>query len=282
MYVATINDNSLKNSLKVSAGLHIMLFLLLFFGLPHLMPPLPEHHDPVPFEIVTVADITNTRIKDDSEPQKQPAPPPKPEPQKPAPAPPQPAPQPTPQPPAPAKPEEPKPVEKAEALKPLEKEKPKPVEKPQPQPDLLANVLKDVAKMKPAEQVKTPDDKADVKTPVPPAAAQAPSLSNRLTISENDALIRQIEQYCFNPPIGAKDADQMVTEIIIDVNPDRTVSDVEIVDKMRYASDSFYRALTDAAVRAVRNPKCSPLALPPDKYDQWKRIDANFSASGML
>ncbi|MDR3448669.1 MAG: energy transducer TonB [Alphaproteobacteria bacterium] len=281
MYQATVNDDGLKNGLAVSGAVHFVLFLFLYFGLPHLMPPLPSHHEPVPFEIVTLADLTNTRIKDEEQKPQPPAPPPKPEPEKPAPAPPQP-PQPVakPQPPAP-KPPEPKPEEKAEALKPVVKPKPKPVEQPKPQQDLLASVLKDVSKMKPVAPVVAPDVKSEVKTPAPAVASPAPSLSTRLTISDEDALRRQIEQ-CWNPPIGARDAQSLVVEVVIDVNADKTVANADIVDKGRYNTDSFFRAAADAAVRAVRNPRCSPLILPEGKFDQWKRIDFTFDPRDML
>ncbi|MDE2030595.1 MAG: energy transducer TonB [Alphaproteobacteria bacterium] len=283
MYKATVNDDSLKNGLAVSAGLHFLMFLFLYFGLPHLIPPLPEHHEPVPFSIVTIADMTNTRIRKHDEPKHKPAPPPKPK-----------------APPAPAKPPEPKPVEQAklqppapplpaklekdiEALKslPAKKLKPKPVEKPKPQPDLMASVLKNIAKLKPAPQTKPTDQKTDAKAAEQPAQTMAPALSDRLTISEEDALRRQIGQ-CWSPPIGARDAQNLVVEITIDVNPDRTVADADIVDKARYNSDPFFRAAADAAVRAVRNPKCNPLILPPGKYDQWKRIDFTFDPRDFL
>ena len=99
-YVPTVNDDSLKRGLSISAGVHLILFLFLYFGLPHLMPPLPEHHDPVSFQIVTVADLTNTRMKDEQETPKPPA---QPQPKAaPAPTPPPPpVPQEKPQPPAP-------------------------------------------------------------------------------------------------------------------------------------------------------------------------------------
>jgi hypothetical protein len=74
----------------------------------------------------------------------------------------------------------------------------------------------------------------------------------------------------------------LIVELIIDVNPDKTVANTDIVDKSRYASDSFFRAAADSAVRAVRNPQCSPLELPEGKYDQWKRIDFTFDPRDML
>ncbi len=279
-YTTTTDDDGLKNSLIVSTGLHGVMILFMIFGLPRLMPPLPVHHDPVPFEIVELADVTNTRVK---EPEEQPQPP---QPQA-KPTPPAPAPQPpTPQPPTPA-PQPPKPVEPtpqdAEALKPKPVEKPKPKEEvAKPQQDMLASVLKNVAKLKPAEQVKTPPDvKADAKQPTQPAKNIAPSISDRLTITEEDLLRRQIQQ-CWNMPIGARDAQNLIVEVIIDVNPDRTVQHAAIVDQARMGSDSFFRAAAESALRALRNPRCNPLALPPDKYDQWKRIDFTFDPRDML
>ena len=72
-YHPTVNDDSLKNGLAVSAGLHTALFLFLYFGLPSLIKPLPVHHDPIPIEIVTVAELTNTKIKDEQVPPQPPA-----------------------------------------------------------------------------------------------------------------------------------------------------------------------------------------------------------------
>jgi len=66
-YVPTLNDDSLGNGLKLSATLHFLMFLFLYFGLPHLIPPLPSHHEPVPFEIVAIADITNVRVAENPE-----------------------------------------------------------------------------------------------------------------------------------------------------------------------------------------------------------------------
>ena len=91
---------------------------------------------------------------------------------------------------------------------------------------------------------------------------------------------RQIS-LCWNPPIGARDAQNLIIELLIDVNPDRTVANVDLVDKGRYGSDSFFRAAADSAIRAVRSPKCSPLELPVDKYEQWKRIDFTFDPRDM-
>ncbi len=260
----TTEEDSLKRWIYISAALHTALLLFLYFGLPHFAAPLPSPHMPVPFEIVEIADMTNTRVKPPEEAEKPPAPPPKPAPQA-----------------APAPPVPPQPKEEVEALLPKPSEKPKPPEVAKPKPDMLASVLRDVSKLKPAEQQKTPDTKSQTKDQAAPDKSAAPALSDRLTISEEDALRRQVEQ-CWNPPIGARDADKLVVEVTIAVNADRTVQSAEVVDKIRMASDPYFRAAGEAALRALYNPKCSPLLLPEGKYEQWKTIDFTFDPRDML
>lgn len=272
MPAPTMKDDGLQSSLYVSAGLHLLALLFLYFGLPHLMPPLPEHHNPVSFQIVEIADLTNTRVKDE-----EPAPqPPAPEPPKPEPKVEQQVTPPTPVPPAPPVV---KPEPKVESLKPAPVPKPKPPET-KPVTEDFNKLLKNLEAKK-QETPKPSETKTESKTESQPASSQATALSTRLTISEEDALRRQISA-CWNAPIGARDAQNLVVELVIDVNPDRTVLNTDIVDKARYASDSFFRAAADSAVRAVRNPKCSPLELPADKYSQWKRIDFTFDPRDML
>jgi len=277
--VTTIKDDTLRRNIGVSAGVHLVALLLLYFGLPSLMKPLPTPFVPVPLEIVTMADITNTRVQEQQETPKPPEPQPKPEPKAIA------TPQPQPQPPAPQPPqpqEQQKPDIAAMTAAPLPSEKPKPPAPAKPQQDMLASVLKNVAKLKPAEQVKSPDDQSKVRDQTTPQPkSMAPALSQRLTISEEDSLRRQIEQ-CWNPPIGARDAKNLIVEIAISVNPDRTVQTAEVVDKSRMTSDPYFRAAAEAAIRAVYNPRCSPLELPDGKYDQWKSIDFTFDPRDML
>jgi outer membrane biosynthesis protein TonB len=217
----------------------------------------------VPFEIVEIADITNTRVEEPKPEVKPPEPPPKPA-EKPQPQQLQALPQ-------------PKPPEPVEALKPAEK--PKPPEPKKATQEDFAKLLKNLETNKKTDAPKT-DAKADSKQPAQ-VASQAPSLSNRLTISEEDLLRRQIQQ-CWNMPVGARDAQNLIVEVIITVNPDRTVQNAEVVDKSRMATDSFYRAAGEAALRALYSPKCSPLELPADKYDQWKQIDFTFDPRDML
>ncbi len=268
------NDEGLRNSIVISTGLHIAMLLFLYLGLPTLFKPLPNISPIVPFEIVEIAEMTNTRVQDKPEETKPPEPESKPQPPVSAPS--------TPEPPTKAeiKPPEPEATAELAIPKPLSKpEPPKPPKPPAKPQDDLASVLKNVAKLKP--QPKTEQKPAEDKANAPSEPkSMAPALSSRLTISEEDALRRQISQ-CWNMPVGARNAEELIVEVLITVNPDRTVQAAQIVDQSRM-SDPYFRAAAEAALRALHNPRCSPLVVPADKYEQWKTIRFNFDPRDML
>lgn len=159
-----------------------------------------------------------------------------------------------------------------------EKKKEEPKKEAPPKKD-FASVLKNLADEKnPAP----PSDVKDMKAKETAAAeGQNAPLGQKMTMSEEDALRRQLEG-CWNVPFGAKDAEITSVEIFMVINPDRTLREAKIVDMSRYNSDTFFRALADSALRAVRNPLCSPFQLPPDKYDLWKTTTVNFNPSQMF
>lgn len=87
---------------------------------------------------------------------------------------------------------------------------------------------------------------------------------------------------CWKLQSGARYAEDLIVEIKLSVNPDRTIRDAKIVNQLRYMSDGYFRAAADSALRAVRNPSCNPLDLPPNKYDLWKEITVVFDPREML
>ncbi len=109
----------------------------------------------------------------------------------------------------------------------------------------------------------------------------APVTSDILALSEMDALKYQLAR-CWNVPTGAMNAEDLIVDIRVEVNPDRTVRNAEIVDTGRYNSDDFFRAAADSAKRALFNPLCTPLALPADKYDVWKSMLIRFNPRDMF
>ena len=90
-----------------------------------------------------------------------------------------------------------------------------------------------------------------------------------LGLSELDRLRAHISS-CWEPPIGAKGADQLKVDIQVKLEKDGSVKQAEIADRNRYGSDVLYRAAANSARRAVL--ACQPLPLPPEKYQFWKEF----------
>lgn len=286
----------MRRSLIFSALLHIVVVVLAVFGLPRLWDTAPKVETPVIVDVVKIDE--KTRAEDVAKPQ-----PPK---KKPLPTPPEPPRTraiPEVPPPAPsAEPEAPK-VEKVPVIKSKKKQKKKKKakakKKPQAKPaspprqivrarprrrpppsreDFLRSVLRDVA---PEERAEGPKKPVKKETPAPPQPAKkspvrrAP-LDAQATMTEIDAIRRQIEA-CWVIPAGARDAENLVVSIRVWVNPDGKVAKAVILDQARMGTDPFYRSAAESALRAVLNPRCSPLRFPPKKYDQFKVMVLNFN-----
>lgn len=283
------HESSMRGPVTASVLFHLLVFFIAAVGLPFMAPDPIEMSPPVSVELVEVDKITQTNKV--APPKKAPEKeaPPKPQEEKKAPMP-----QPE------EKPPEPKPVERTPEKieeKPAEIPIPKPVEKkkedppkpnkPTPQtetPKETAEPKKDFSSLL---KNLTPDMEETQKLDAPPmpeaaeSSGQIARLSDRLTVSELDAFKHQIEP-CWNVPAGAKFAEDLAVEVRVFMNPDRTVRDATVLDQGRYGRDTHFRAAADAAIRALRNPRCSPLQLPPDKYEQWKTISIRFDPREML
>ena len=170
---------------------------------------------------------------------------------------------------------EPKPQAAQPAPQPRVKAKPvpKPKAKPRPRKRMsLAQLLESANKLKP----KAKTGKRERQTQTARRGSPRHDASQKLSMSELDALKRQIER-CWNFPAGARNARDLVVEIKVLVNRDRTVRQARIVDVARMRRDPFYRSAAESARRAVLNPRCSPLKLPPAKYDLWRSMTLTFN-----
>ena len=155
-----------------------------------------------------------------------------------------------------------------EALKPEEKKPDKSEDdKSQQFQSILKNYLKD----------ETVEDKPQQKT----ASNQQASFTDGISTLEFQAFQRQLSG-CWNLMSGTRYAENMIVDIRLTVGPDRKVQNATVVDQARYNSDPYFRAAADSAVRAVYNPSCSPLDLPPEKYELWKDIVVTFDPRKML
>lgn len=306
----------MRNGVLLSLGLHLAVALVAVAGLPDFGEPMVAS-EPVPVDIVSEAELAPAKEpapepepEPEPEPAKsepEPAPTPPPAPDAPevaeaAPAPPPepeaaPAPEPTPEPAPEPKPEpesKPTPPEKTEAEPEPEPDRPppRPASKPkvrlaskseeerEPQPDRLDSILKNVERdLKPRET-----QNAEAEKEPPPEEDRKPrvrrtEVSEKLTGSQLDAIRRQIER-CWNPPVGARDAENLVVELRVQLRRDGTVQQARIISTERM-SDPFYRSAAESALRAVRI--CSPLEnLPPEKYEAWRDMRLTFDPREML
>jgi outer membrane biosynthesis protein TonB len=307
-----------RGSYIASALLHVGVIVLVVTGLPSLFKPPEPEEMPIAVELVNIAEQTRsptpnpTPPKPEAKPEPQvaeaPPAPPKPEPPKPEPPPPPPpapsapppppppAPEPPPKPPEPKpeppKPEPPKPEPpKAEPPKPKPQppkqvaEAPRPKKKPEPpkkEPEKfdVNAVLKTLKQSAPAPKTEEPPKKQPEAAPQVASAAPLAPLAPQLTTSEIDLIRRQIAE-CWNPPIGAKDAKDLVVEVYVAANPDGTIRDARVVSA-HGSQETFVQAAADSALRAVRNPRCTPLKLPPEKYERWKTFTLVFTPRDML
>jgi outer membrane biosynthesis protein TonB len=308
-------DGITPRGLALSAVLHLVFGSIFVLGLPRLFDPPPAEEMPVAVQLVTVAPETRaTRpnpfmprpdakpeapvadvpvVKPESKPEPPaPAPPPS---SSSAPAPPEatkpiePKPAPPPPPPKPlqAKPEPPRPVEKAEPPRPKEKPEPrqqmaKSEVKPEQKyvPGQFETLLKNLATQQATPSPEGPPQRPRIASATASSQPRAP-LGSRLTASEVDLIREQIAR-CWNVPAGARDAKNLVVEIRVVVDRDGTVQQATIVDQGRLGSDPFFRAAAESARRAFFNPQCRPLHLPAEKYAIWKDLVVDFSPKDIL
>ena len=284
----------MRVSLVLSFGFHIAVFVFAIYGLPSSSKSIVIDHQVIDVELLAVTETPDpepiTKQPPPRENVKSP-PPPTPKPPEPpkqvASLPPEPAP---PVPPEPA----PKPKAKKQPKSPPKRVAPRP--KPRPKPDFASMMLKTVQKLKetppakpenPKEKKKSFDEKMAAlmkrQSRSQPERAQRASLGENLSISEIDAIRRQIERCWLVPAaIGAKNVEEMAVQIRMKLNPDGTLRESRIVDRFRVETNPSYKAVAESALRAVRNPRCNKFTLPLQKYDVWKDMVLRFNPSEMV
>lgn len=300
----------MRKAAIISACVHALVIALIYFGLPTLFEPRPAEDVPVTVDIVTLQDVPTAaklppppkvrRAKPTPPPQAEKPPPPPPTPPEPpkaepvAEVPPPPKAETLPLPKAKPKPPPkpaPKPVPRQQAS--IAPPAPLPKRKPKPPPDQFQALLKNLAKEQ-AQQAK-----AEKKDKKPPPKKSEPfdvsSLVASLKTPQRSAIdkrrlgadLAQMVQKqitpCWSIPGGAKDVQDMKIAVHIQLNQDGTLrGPPRIEDVRRMQTDPFYRAVAESALRALRNPECSPLKLPLDEYDLWQDITFMFEPGEAL
>jgi outer membrane biosynthesis protein TonB len=291
--------------LVFSFGFHLAVFVFALYGLPSTSQSVVMEHHVIDVEIVSATETSEPTPVPKLEPPpkkkvKAPPPPKPPTPSKQVAALP-PAPEPVAAPPSELEPQ-PKPAEVIPVpTSPKLKVKPKPKPpkvaprpKSRPRQGFASMMLKTVQKLKdapPPEKSKKKEKTFDEKmaalmnrksVSMPEREQQAP-LGENLTISESDAIKRQIERCWLVPAaIGAKDIEEMMVQVRLKLNPDGTLRESRIVDRFRMETNATYKAVAESALRAIRNPRCSRFNLPLQKFDVWKDMVLRFNPSEMV
>lgn len=295
-----------------SFGLHILVVLILTLGFPYLViPPEPEPFV-IPVSIAPLDEITQTDIvaphneTKETKEEAKPVVPPKTEPVYA-----KPEPEPEPEEPKIVTPKEPiveeqipEPVvektvveEKKQEpapvppVKPIVKPRKPPVPKVKPEKkdkkeDVkktesrdISSILKDLTPSKDEKPLPQTQDTQSME-PSSRSSAQAP-LGSKLTRSEEDDLNSGVTP-CWVVDPGMQDAHNLIVTLRVFVGPDMVVQRVVFEDMARYRSDPAYRSAAESARRALINPTCSKLRLPPEKYQYWREFIYNFDPSNMI
>ena len=107
-------------------------------------------------------------------------------------------------------------------------------------------------------------------------AVKAPPKKSIAPVGIDDiARIQQHVSKCWQPPLGAAGNDTLIVDIFVSVNRDGEVLKADIEDRLRFNLDSYFKASAIAAQRAIVD--CSPLPIPPQKYDQLKEFTFEFN-----
>ncbi len=105
--------------------------------------------------------------------------------------------------------------------------------------------------------------------------------NNTLSLSEEDALKAQIFG-CWSIPLGLPYNENLLVRIKLQLDPDGSVTNSEILDhaRMNKPGQDFYKVLAESALRAIK--LCQPLRVPTTGYERWKELQLNFDAREML
>jgi hypothetical protein len=276
-----------------SAGFHLAVAVTLYVLMHwHVFDRKIADETPLVVQLVTLApetratQVARTPPKPEKPPEVANLETPKPPELKPEPPKPQPPPESKPEPPKPEPPKpelvkpvppppEPKPPEAKTEPKPeLPKPPPTKPEPPKKKEEVMSDeLLRNLAKRSP---VRTPEEAPKQVAAAPSKASSQPiaPLGPQLTTSELDGIKQQLRP-CWLIPAGARYAKDLTPEFRVFMDRDGTIQSAKQLNVDRN-NDPFFRAAAESAMRALRNPRCQPLKLPPEKYDQWQTFTIIF------
>ena len=94
-------------------------------------------------------------------------------------------------------------------------------------------------------------------------------------------LLRSQIYKCWSPPVGAPNADRLISEFHIMLKRDGSIAAMpQLTATGVPASNPYMRAAAEAARRAIFT--CAPYRLPADRYGQWQEVTLVFNPRDMM
>jgi hypothetical protein len=111
-------------------------------------------------------------------------------------------------------------------------------------------------------------------TPLTQQSTQLTRDPTQLTPEEMESVKRQIAE-CWNPPVVAppNKESRLLAVLKLWLNRDGSVRSIELAEGGSPKDASSY-AVAESAKRAIL--RCSPLRLPPEKYEDWQTMTLTF------
>jgi len=276
-----------------SGLLHLAVVILMVLGLPSLLQTEIEPAPPITVELMNISDLPsppNAKV-DETKPEKKK--------EQPKPTPPVKEPVAEEKEPTPQTMEELLaveediikdliPVETPEEVKPEPKPDPKPDPKPEPKKE---EKPKEKPKDKPKKKAKDKAKKSDAFDSIlknveklEPTVAQSfgsddEDITKILSSSELDALRQQVAS-CWNVAAGARDAQDLIVDVHVELDDGAAVKVASIVGGTK--SSPYFRVASDSAVRALKNPRCTPLKIPKNKLAKMQSFTFRFNPKDMF
>ena len=256
-----------KNYLLQSLAFHLLIIMLIYYGLPNLFRYRAEFLPPLPVEIINISNKTaapkinfkktpdtsknktnyanQENIKYDNQSKI---------------------------------PDTTETIEETKEVTEIKKKKIVKLKELKKKPNQLQSVLKSIEQVKKDFSDKKKKDTEDTKSE---EKVTPTKLGINLSISEIDAVRRHFQQ-CWNIPSGAREAGDLATEIKVRFNKEGNVIDARIVNISRMKRDRYFRTAAESALRAVLNPRCQNAPLPENKFDKWKNLTLNFDPKSII
>jgi hypothetical protein len=86
--------------------------------------------------------------------------------------------------------------------------------------------------------------------------------------------LRQHLTKCWEPSAAVAGDSNMIVDLVLSLDQDGHILGAEVENKTRLLSDDTFKIAANEAIKATR--ECSPLPLPPEKYEQWKNLTVSF------